>query len=223
MEEKRTNNEMMLRGAKLQERDIERAVAHGKAVSNGSLEVLLPKLKRVHEQSNADISERQDKVISILKGELQPEQNSPNSRRFFGAASSLKSYGKQFNGDLTTVRSPSKKGVFMTDGQSAGADDEPGFSKYGNDSSPNIKIAANGANFNTLGSRKQSHQAKLPVPKLDFLSRQSLITTSEQKPLRKRNPSQATLKIQPTTTRNAKIALTPAQKLNIYEKLGPEN
>jgi len=122
----------------------------------------------------------------------------------------------------------------MTDGQSGGGDDEPGFSKYGNDSSPNIKIMESEATFhtpkiNTLGSRKQSHQAKLPVPKLDFLSRQSLITTSEQKtaatltPARKRNPSQATLKIKPTTTRNAKIALTPAQKLNIYEKLGPEN
>ena len=167
-----------------------------------------------------------------MKGEkLKPELNSPNSRRFFGAQSSLKSYGKQFNGDLTTVRSTSKKGVFMTDGQSGGDEDEPGFSKYrndsNNDSSPNIKIAASEANFNTLGSRKQSHQAKLPVPKLDFLSRQSLITTSEQKPARKRHPSksptQSTLKIKPTTSRNEKIALTPAQKLNIYEKLGPNN
>lgn len=115
----------------------------------------------------------------------------------------------------------------MTDGQSGGDEDEPGFSKYrndsNNDSSPNIKIAASEATFNTLGSRKQSHQAKLPVPKLDFLSRQSLITTSEQKPARKRNLSPRTLKIKPTTSRIEKIALTPAQKLNINEKLGANN
>ena len=58
MEEKRQGNEILLRGAKIKERDIERAVEQGKVISNGSLEILLPKLKKKHEQSNNDISNR---------------------------------------------------------------------------------------------------------------------------------------------------------------------
>ena len=85
MEEKRQGNEIILRGAKLKERDIERAAEQGRVVTNGSLEILLPKLKKKHEQSNADITLRQERIINILKGDkIQKKLHSPESRRFFG-------------------------------------------------------------------------------------------------------------------------------------------
>ena len=52
MEEKRQGNEIILKGAKMKEREIERAAEQGKIQSNGSLEILLPKLKKRHERSN---------------------------------------------------------------------------------------------------------------------------------------------------------------------------
>ena len=42
----------------MKEREIKRAAEQGKIVSNGSLEILLPKLKDKHDQSNKEIALR---------------------------------------------------------------------------------------------------------------------------------------------------------------------
>jgi hypothetical protein len=102
MEEKRKNNVMLMKGVELKERDIERAEEAGKKASTGQLEVLLPKLKRTHELQNEELTERQERIISILKGsKLSAELNSPEVRKHFrneqGFNSAKNVGGKKFN------------------------------------------------------------------------------------------------------------------------------
>ena len=102
MEEKRKNTEFFLKGADMKQRDIDRAYEQGKAVSNGSLEVLLPKLKKAHESSNNELTERQEKIINILKSE-KVASISPEKRKFMVPdqnVASAKNYGNKFNRDL---------------------------------------------------------------------------------------------------------------------------
>ena len=104
MEEKRKNTEFFLKGAEMKQRDIDRAYEQGKVVSNGSLEILLPKLKKAHETSNNELTDRQEKIINILKAERVSQANSsPDKRKFMvpeQAVASAKNYGNKFNRDL---------------------------------------------------------------------------------------------------------------------------
>jgi len=58
LEEKRTHNETLLKGMDMKEKQIDRAKEKGKGISKNSLEQLLPKLKRSHELSNQQLSQR---------------------------------------------------------------------------------------------------------------------------------------------------------------------
>ena len=90
---------MILRGAALKEREIERVKDQAKVHTNGSLAILLPKLKKTHDFANQDVNMRQEKIISIMKGERLGESTSAKSRKFFG--SEFKS-SKTLNKDLPT-------------------------------------------------------------------------------------------------------------------------
>ena len=59
----------------------------------------------------------------------------------------------------------------MTDDRSEKHIAEMDFSKYRNDSNPQIKINVGLAE--SLGKRKKSHNPKVPLGNLDFLSRQN--------------------------------------------------
>ena len=73
-------------------------------MSAGKLDIILPKLKKIHERSNRDIDDRQSKVISIMRSDVVNDINSPDARKFYKGKSpqftSAKSYGKKFNRDL---------------------------------------------------------------------------------------------------------------------------
>lgn len=58
MEEKRVNNEVILKGAKFKTKDIEKVTGEARAFSNGNLDNLLPRLKKTHEFSNQDLVAR---------------------------------------------------------------------------------------------------------------------------------------------------------------------
>lgn len=129
--------------------------------------MLLPKLHRRYEQSNVDVTERQHKIVNILKSEKM--RTSP-SKRSIGYSSSIKQYGRAFNTDLENVSEVSplntnKKGLFLTDVSQK--ERETDLGRYRNDSSPKIEISKN-----SIKNRKRSHKPKSPEPVLDFLSRQ---------------------------------------------------
>lgn len=119
---------MFMEGADLKERDIKRAKEAGEKAGNGNLEMLLPKLKKTHDLSNQEVTSRQEKIISILKGDkLAPNLNSPDVRKHmrnevgFNSAKHVKG-GKGFNSDLihTLAKNDSMqhiKGAFLTDNE----------------------------------------------------------------------------------------------------------
>mmetsp|Transcript_19146 Transcript_19146/g.29335 ORF Transcript_19146/g.29335 Transcript_19146/m.29335 type:complete len:154 (+) Transcript_19146:1395-1856(+) len=89
LEEKRQHNEILLRGAGIEEKELRKVKEMAKVASNKNMSVLLPKLKRTHLESNLMLSGRQDKILAILKGDkFSPELNSPQ-RRFFQSESKL--------------------------------------------------------------------------------------------------------------------------------------
>jgi len=92
-----------MKGADLKQRDIDRATDHARNASATNLDSLLPALRKTHEASNADISARQNKVVSILKSErLHSDFNSPEKRKHMvpKEPATSKNYGKKFNRDL---------------------------------------------------------------------------------------------------------------------------
>ena len=58
LEEKRMGNDMMLRGAKLKAKEMERIKDQAKQASENSIASLLPQLNKLHEQSTIELSNR---------------------------------------------------------------------------------------------------------------------------------------------------------------------
>ena len=85
LEDKRQGNETLMRGLDVKLNQIESFKNKSKQESQRNLSLLLPKLKRSHELSNANLQTRQGKIISILKGEGLDTLTDKKSRRHLGS------------------------------------------------------------------------------------------------------------------------------------------
>ena len=132
------------------------------------MNLLLPKLKRQQELSNNELSDRQTKIINILKGDKLNDQtlNSHKSRKHF--SSDLRD---KVNGSKDLINIASKQYIsqtFVTAGT-------PQKSKRGNNESQYLSNAYNSQvdmkSQISLGDKRHSHNPS--VPNLDFLQRQA--------------------------------------------------
>ena len=63
------HNEALLRGAGIEELDLQKAMKYAKETSDKNLQNLLHKLKKTHLDSNIMLTGRQEKIMAILKAD----------------------------------------------------------------------------------------------------------------------------------------------------------
>lgn len=140
--------------------------------------MLLPKLKKTHELQNEEISTRQERIVSILKGtKMSPDMNSPEVRKHFRneqhGFNSAKNVGtKKFNKDLIETLARNDSMQYIKDGPKAFLTDAEGSNDVlpGLPTNRNSQINSGSFIGMGLGSKKNSLASPMPS-KMDFLSR----------------------------------------------------
>ena len=89
----------MLRSVGAKDEDLRKANTMAKLTSQKNLQMMLPKLRRNHLEQTLKLTERQDKIMALLKEDkINPSLNESATRRRFFKSPSTKS--NMVNNDL---------------------------------------------------------------------------------------------------------------------------